>query len=273
MPFEDLSTQQRELLEQLVEKLASGNYESEFWALAVLGRGWFIQLRGQGGASSAQIDGFKETDLHALESEGYIMLIPKDHGFAASLKPQAYNEYKASKVAAETAEGIRGPISRDLRTPADGTSPATQMIAFDAAHLEQIERDSLALLEELKENYGLSRTQAASWFRWTLVASIAGFAFLGVGILVAWVGPTTVGAASAIGGVLSEFLGFVFFKQTKSSNDRQDAYHRDLITRQKLLDAIQVVQLISEEADRNRVMEEIIRQLLGISQDREATES
>ena len=68
-------------------------------------------------------------------------------------------------------------------------------------------------------------------------------------------------------GIVTEFIAVVFFKQAKSANDRQDRYHTDLITRQKVLDAVQMVRLITDEGDRNRVTETIIQQLLGITSD------
>lgn len=257
MAFDDLTPQQRQLVTDLVENLATGNYGSEFWALATLGRGWFIELTGQGGASGRDVEGFAETDLRALESEGYITLIPKRYGFAASLKVKAYNEYKAGRLTDRTPEtGQRGP-----EPEAPGMRPAG---GFDEAHLQRIEEDSLALVDELHENYGLSRRQAASWFRWTLGASVAGFAILAAGVVLVLTEKVAVGLTSALGGVIAEFLGLVFYKQAKDANDRQDEYHADLITRQRLLDAVQVVRLMTDAADRNRVIEKIITQLLGV---------
>ena len=255
MAFSDLTASQHKLIRSLVEQLATGDYSPEFWALATLDRGWFIQLTGQGGAKGHVIDGFVETDLNALESEGYITLLHKKTGFVGSLKPKAYSEYKADTADVHVTGGV---YKREMKVEKSG---------FDETHLQQIEDKSRALIDELHENYGLSRKQAASWFKWTLVVSVGGFALIAAGVVLVLADLAAVGTVSSVGGLVSEFLAAVFVKQTKDANDRQDKYHADLITRQKILDAVQVVRLLPNDSDRNRMVEMIIRQLLGIGEE------
>lgn len=261
MAYEDLSPSQQALVERLVEELATGNYSSEFIALATLGRGWFLQLQGQGGAEATEVDGFGETDLRALEAEGYLTLIQKRQGFVGSLRPKAYDQYKLSKV--EASGRKTGQPHVGLGTPV--APPMAADVGFDEGYLERLEEDSRGLLDELHKNYELSRKQAASWFRWTLIVSVGGFAFMAVGVTLALLETLALGTATAVGGAISEFLAAVFFKQVKAANDRQDVYHNDLIARQKMLDAVQVVRLMSDKVERNRVVEAIVRQLLGIT--------
>lgn len=45
MAFEDLTENQRRLVVELIEELASGNYSSEFWAGATHGKRCFLTLR------------------------------------------------------------------------------------------------------------------------------------------------------------------------------------------------------------------------------------
>ena len=119
MAFEDLTENQRRLVVELIEELATGNYSSEFWAVATMGKGWFIRLQGQGEAGNRELIGFQETDLHALADEGYIQIIHKMRGFAGSLKPKAEREYALLREPAESAtlESIRQQPEQLANTP------------------------------------------------------------------------------------------------------------------------------------------------------------
>lgn len=264
MPFEDLSPEQSSLLVQLVERLATGNFESEFLALVTHDRGWYLRLVGQGGADDSSIDGFKETDLRELESAGYITLIDRKNGFLTALRPKAYREYKLGEAV---------DLGSTMKSPSALESNSSAPLGFGDEQLVRIEQDSHSLRQQLQKNYELSRDQAGAWFRWTLIVAISGFVFLFVGVLLAWIEFATVGTVSAVGGVISEFLGLVFFRQAKDANERQDRYHLDLITRQKILDAVQAVRIVSREDDRNRLTESIILHLLGLDAHQNTTES
>jgi len=252
MAFDNLTDNQCELVITLIEKLATGKFASESWALATMGRGWFITLQGTGGAESEEIESFTETDLHALGAGGYLTLIPKKYGYALSLTAKAYSEYK--QMQAES-----GPAQVLMR---QGEEAAP--VAFDESQLKQIEATSEELLVDLRQNYNLSRSQASAWFRWTLGVSIFGFVLLAVGIVLALTDLLTPGVVNSIAGIITEFVALFFFRQATSANKRQDAYHRDLIGRQQTLDAVQLTQLITEQSDRDRVIEIIVQNLLGI---------
>jgi hypothetical protein len=252
MAFDNLTDSQRELVITLVEKLATGKFASESWALATMGRGWFIMLQGTGGAESEEIESFTETDLHALGAGGFLTLIPKEPGYALSLTAKAYSEYKQMQAESEPA---RVPV---------GEGEEAEPVAFDESQLKQIAVTSKELLVELRENYNLSRTQASAWFHGTLGVSIFGFVLLVAGIVLVLTDLLASGVVNTIAGIITEFVAFVFFRQATSANKRQDTYHRDLIGRQKTLDAVQLAQLITEQRDRNRVIEIIIQDLLGI---------
>ena len=100
-----------------------------------------------------------------------------------------------------------------------------------------------------------------------------GFLLLAAALGMYLAGQVTLSTVNAVAGVVTEFLAAVFFKQAKAANDRQDRYHGNLITRQKILDAVQTVRFISDPGDRNRITETIIRRLLGpepVQTDRES---
>jgi hypothetical protein len=222
------------------------------WALATMGRGWFITLHGTGGAESEEIDGFSETDLHALEAQGYVTLVQKKHSYALSLTGKAYAEYKQMQEDSKLPEV--------LAEPREEAAPVT----FDESQLQQIAATSEELLSDLRQNYDLSRSQASAWFRWTLIVSIAGFILLAIGVGLVLANQFTPGLTNSVAGIVSEFLALVFFRQATSANKRQDDYHRDLIDRQKTLDAVQLAQLITDESERDKIIEVIVKDLLGI---------
>ncbi len=251
MSFNELTEDQRELIINLVEKLASGQFKPEFWTIATHGKGWFLNLIGMGGAENQEIGGFSETDLHALANEDYLTLLPKEHGYAGSLKQKAFLEYK--KI---TETGLEAPEAL--------AHPERMAIVFDENQLANIEETSERLLEELKQNYSLSRNQATSWFRWTLGVSILGFVLIAIGIALVFFQMSTIAISNSIGGIIAEFLAFVFLKQANEANKRQDNYHSDLIKRQQILDAVQLARLISTDIDRDIIIEKIIQSLLGL---------
>jgi hypothetical protein len=256
--FDDLTDNQKNLISRIVEELASGNYSQEVWSIAVIGRGWYLTLHGIGGAQDKEIDGFQETDLHTLNSEGYITLIPKKYGYAIGLRPKAYQQYKLSKQSETSAESSQQPAAE--------AGKAVSVTTFDGTQLEQIAATSKDLLEELRQNYSLSRSQSAIWFRWTLGVSIFGFILLAIGITLIFAQQATPAVVNSVAGILTEFMALVFFKQASAANQRQDQYHRDLLRRQQILDAVQLARLISQENDRNKITEMIIQSLLGIDQ-------
>jgi hypothetical protein len=98
MAFDDLTDNQRQIVVTLVEELALGTYGSEFYAHNAYGRGWHFDFLGEGekkeiGGVAGEVK-VAETDLHALASAGYIMLLQKNvSSYACSLKPKAHQQY------------------------------------------------------------------------------------------------------------------------------------------------------------------------------------
>jgi hypothetical protein len=131
-------------------------------------------------------------------------------------------------------------------------------------HTDQmsIKEDSRELLDELKRNYKLSRSQSVIWFRWTLTTALTGFLLVATSAILALAQQTAPAVVISMAGIISDSLAFVFFKQLKTVNQRQDKYHRDLIKRQQILDAIHLVHLISKQSDRDKIAEAIIKQSL-----------
>jgi len=253
MPFDDLTQDQRQLITNLVERLATGSFDSEFFAQGSL-NGWSIDLSGKDGAEGASLSNFTKTDLIALSHEGYITLLESDkYSYTASLKPKAYEQYKLSKQSETDIDVNRININNNY---AEGP--------FGDVQLSKIAESSKELVAELQKNYDLSRSQANQWFLWTLGVAIFGFVLIALGVAIAFLRDVSLANITSISGILMEFIAAIFFRQADQSNKRQDTYHRDLLRRQQILDAVQLAALINDATERNNITEEIVKSLIGV---------
>lgn len=108
MAFDDLTFRQSELITKLLEAELSGRYESEFHAVCVMGKGWFIQVEGKGGEEDKEFGDFTEGDLVELGTSHYLTAIQKQSGFAISLSQRAFEQYHLKRGTSESArpEGV-----------------------------------------------------------------------------------------------------------------------------------------------------------------------
>lgn len=254
MAFDDLTENQRQLVIILVENIATGSFESEFSAIGTLA-GWSLDLYGKDGAASITLNDFSKTDLIALAEEGYITLIaPDKYSYTASLKPKAYEQYKLFESPSESVV-VAGTVNT-----------ITVSNQFGDNQLAKIAESSKELVVELQKNYELSRKQASLWFTWTLGVALFGFVLLAVGAAIAFTKDISLVNITSISGLFTEFIAAIFFRQGDQANKRQDTYHRNLLKRQQILDAVQLVSLINDNAERDRITEEIVKSLLGVKE-------
>jgi|CXWL01.1.fsa_nt_gi hypothetical protein len=254
MAFDDLTESQKQLVINLVENIATGSFDSEFLAIGTLA-GWSIDLYGKDGAASITLDDFTKTDLIALAEEGYITLIASDkYSYTASLKPKAYDQYKLFKNPPDSVLVFGDKNTISISNP------------FGDNQLTKIAESSKELVAELQKNYELSRKQANLWFTWTLGVALFGFVLLAVGAAIAFTKNLSFVNITSISGLFTEFIAVIFFRQGDQSNKRQDTYHRNLLKRQQILDAVQLASLINDNAERDRITEEIVKSLLGVKE-------
>jgi hypothetical protein len=258
MPFDNLTEKQKNLLTGLVEDLATGSYDSEFRATGTLA-GWFIDLDGKDGAVSKVIDDFNKTDLLTLANEGYLILDQSgNYSYLGSLRPKSYEEYKWL-INPEEPE-----VEADNQTM-EITVSENVSSTFGDNQLIKILETSKELVSELQKNYELSRNQASQWFLWSLGAALFGFILLGAGAFIALQENGSYNNVSSLSGILTEFIAAIFFSQARHANNRQDTYHKNLIQRQQVLDAVQLTALITDIAERDKVTEAIVKKMLGIN--------
>ncbi len=93
MAFDDLTSRQSALIRKLLEVELSGNYEPEFYATAVFGRGWSIQLEGKEENDKQELDGFTEGDLVGLALKQYVTIVKTSSGLNISLAARAFEQY------------------------------------------------------------------------------------------------------------------------------------------------------------------------------------
>lgn len=244
MSFDGLSDTQRELIADLIERLASADYTPRFTVEPRPDSSYTLTLNGVGGTADADLLVPHLSELDALRQAGYLTLTPAGSKYVGELSHKAYEEYKSST----SSPGAFGLI------PVQG--PASD---FDDEHLERIAARSEKLLIDLRKNFALYRRQASMSFVWTLVISTVGMVLLSSGVALALIGKAGTVNLASISGVLTEFLAAIFFKQAAEARNAQDRIQQALLSRQRIFDLVELTRLISDKQTRDTVTQELIK--------------
>jgi hypothetical protein len=102
--------------------------------------------------------------------------------------------------------------------------------------------------KQLWELYKEDRTQLKRWSTASLIASALGFAIVLFGILTVLAGDTTVGALTAVVGVIPEIAASLFYHHTKELNSRLDINRQELNEAEGIHKAIELVLTMDTEA-------------------------
>jgi CheY-like chemotaxis protein len=83
--------------------------------------------------------------------------------------------------------------------------------------------------EQIKNDHEIARKQAKLNYRAAFASSVVGFLLIVAGILLAWFHSLEIGIVGATSGIVTEILGYLFFRRVDLANDRMDSYHRELV--------------------------------------------
>jgi hypothetical protein len=259
MAFDKLTKTQKDLVIDIIEKLSSGLYEPEFMIIQLLA-GPEIQLWGANGAETSIISNINMTDIRVLADEGYLALIPSARKqFSGSLRQKAFDEYKDIAVAdsvilqGKTTDVVDHPIEMNSRSSSDD-------------QLKRIADNSIDILNQLRENYKFQRDRAKQWTRLSMYGAIFGLFIIFIGIIALFIQQNTAQIITTSSGIITEFLSVTLFIQADKANKSQDNYHEMLINRQKLLDAVQLTTIISNQMERDHMTELIVKSLIGLGE-------
>ena len=243
MAFNDLSVEQHELIAALIERLASADFCSKFRILSSASGKLSITLKGFAGAPDAQLGDCEPTDLKVLEENGYISISGSEAPYLGELSSHAYKEYQSSRYVSTVF----------------GLVPHTSREGGDDRMLERLAERSELLRRDLHRNIELYRRQASLSFLWTLIISTIGMALLCLGIALSLVGKATTVNIASISGIITEFLAAVFFKRAADAQKAQDRSQNDLLSRQRILDLVDLTRLISDDSIRDAVTQDLIK--------------
>lgn len=247
---------QRRLVDKVIAHLASGKYRPVMTAIQSYDpdSSWTMLLQRLGGVESTRIAGFGKGDLQQLERDGYLALEESRAGFEVHLTPAAYLNYKT-----------RPPQEKVIALP--GTSDTTSVQPGTDKWLAGIYELSKTLERELLNNYADSRSTSRFANRNALIASLGGAVLILIGGGLVLMDHTTGAALASVSGVISEFLAVAFFRRSRESTARQDTFHREILERQQLAEAIKLIQQIESQDERNRMKELLVMRIIGAVKD------
>ena len=88
--------------------------------------------------------------------------------------------------------------------------------------------------QELNEDYENAQQQARTYHIISLIVASIGVIIIFVGILLVYSEWLDSGIASTISGVITEVIGYLFFRRADTANCRMDTYHRERLQGQKI---------------------------------------
>jgi CheY-like chemotaxis protein len=83
--------------------------------------------------------------------------------------------------------------------------------------------------QQVKADHETIRSQAGWIMIISTVISLLGFAIILMGISLAWKGSLAIGILGASAGLITEAVGYLFFKRLDLANRRMDVYHQELL--------------------------------------------
>jgi CheY-like chemotaxis protein len=83
--------------------------------------------------------------------------------------------------------------------------------------------------DQIKRDHEETRRQASLNYGAAFGLSVLGALVMFAGIGLAWLNQLAIGLVGTAGGILVEILSYLFFTRVNLANDRQDAYHHELL--------------------------------------------
>lgn len=158
------------------------------------------------------------------------------------------DQIKGDKIAQERIAG-RDLVIHNIAVPYD--------VAFDT-----IAHSTNSVVHQLEKIYAQTREQAQGWFRFSLIAAGAGFALIGIGVVVVVFGQLAAGLITSLSSAIPNVVAALFFLQSKAANERVDAIQTRLTEAREVQTAVEIANTISDRKSRDRLKAEIVRKAL-----------
>jgi hypothetical protein len=111
----------------------------------------------------------------------------------------------------------------------EGPKRLQEVIATSLEIWPQVLLSTNKVARQIKDDYEAVRQQARHQYRTARAVSIIGFLVIFAGIGLAWIGKLEIGIVGTASGLILQALSYLFFKRLDLSNERLDAYHRELL--------------------------------------------
>lgn len=112
--------------------------------------------------------------------------------------------------------------------------------------------------DELTWDYKNTQSQANISYNWALVFAIIGaFVILG-GVGLAFWQKVELGIVTTLAGLITETIGYLFYRRVDKANDRMDSYHRERIEGQRFDLLLKACEGIESKTERETCRREII---------------
>ncbi len=95
--------------------------------------------------------------------------------------------------------------------------------------LQQVQVLAGRISKRLEDDQAVIRLHAVHSYRRAKASSYVGFSLIVAGILLALFNILQISVVVAIGGIVTEVLGYLFFRRLDAANERMDTYHRELL--------------------------------------------
>jgi len=182
-----------------------------------------------GGVDLAIIDLRLETDEQDDDLSG--LELARDYKFR-NIPKIILTAFKVKLADLTIALGMKADELPPAVAVADKTEGPEELLRIVRDTLEswpRLRMSTTKVSEQTKADYETATHQAKLNYRVALAVSIFGFLVIFAGICLAWSARLTIAIVGTATGLLTEALGYLFFRRLDLANDRMDLYHRELL--------------------------------------------
>ncbi|MFN3786319.1 MAG: TRADD-N-associated membrane domain-containing protein [Thiothrix sp.] len=159
-------------------------------------------------------------------------------------------------------------VENDGRAYQSTTVPPDKKVLSQDQAFERIGAAIRSNLIQLEQNINQSRKESAQFFKLTLIFASLGFCVVIGSIILLLLGQVTAGVVSATTSLIPEATAVLFFQKDKELRSQIDRYHQQLLESQKILTMVDVAETVSDEQTRDKLKQEIIFRVLGVTNDK-----
>jgi len=123
---------------------------------------------------------------------------------------------------------------------------------------EWLRETIVGIAKQLGQDYEDARRQAQTYFWASLGVALLGIIIVFVGTAFTLAGILGLGIASAVGGIVTEAVSYLFFRRVDAANERMDRYHAELLQTRRLENLLASCDEISSRTKREACKKRVI---------------